>query len=219
MDIDAIIPAAGVGSRFSDKVKKQFFLIKGEPVFFHTLKRLSSSYFFNKFIIGASENDFNFIEKNLKKLEISNYILVTGGKERKDTVYNCLKYSESDFVLIHDAVRPFVKKIVILNVIEKAFNTNAAICGLFVKDTVKKVIDNKIVKTLNRDLIFLAHTPQVFNSKLLKKALEHVNKNKISITDEAQAMELLGEKIAVVSSNKENIKITVKEDVENFDIN
>ena len=214
MGIDVIIPAAGIGSRFSDKIKKQFFLIKGEPVFFHTLKKLSSSYSFNKFIIGASKDDFNFIEENLNKLKISNYRLVAGGKERKDTVCNCLKHSESDFVLIHDAVRPFVKKNVILNVIEKAFNANAAICGLFVKDTVKEVVNNEIVKTLNRDLIFLAHTPQVFKTELIKKSMEFVDVNKLSVTDEAQAVELYGGTVSIVSSNKDNIKITVMEDIE-----
>ena len=216
MVIDVIIPAAGIGSRFSDKIKKQFFLLKGKPVFYHTLKRLNESYSFDKFLIGASENDFEFIKNILFELEIKNFKLIPGGKERKDTVFNCLNVSNADFVLIHDAVRPFVKKEVVVNTIEKSFKTGAAICGLFVKDTVKKVINNKITETINRDFIFLAHTPQVFDLQMLKQAMNFINENNIMITDEAQAVELLGKDVGVVLSNKENIKITVTEDIENI---
>jgi 2-C-methyl-D-erythritol 4-phosphate cytidylyltransferase len=213
MEIDVIIPAAGIGSRFSDKVKKQFFLINEKPVFYHTLKKLYNSYIFNKFLIGASKEDFNFIQGILTELNISNYELVIGGKERQDTVYNCLKKSNSDFVLIHDAVRPFVKKDVIVNTIEKAFECGAAICGLFVKDTVKYVHNNEILKTLDRNFIFLAHTPQVFKLEILKEAASLVKRKKLFITDESQAVEILGYKVEIVSSNQENIKITTKSDL------
>lgn len=236
MKVALIIPAAGIGKRFSANEKKQFYEINNKPILFYTIKRLLESYDFHELIIGINDEDSIAINNIIADLKSdpkvgqkinSNLIIKTakGGKERVNTVFNCINQSESDFVAVHDAVRPFVNTTVIQNVIHAGINHNGAICGLPVRDTVKKVNNNNdlidILETIPRDNLYLAHTPQVFNKSMLIKAMEEsINKN-IPITDEASAFEYFysqnkdeSYKVQIVLSNYDNIKVTYAEDKE-----
>ncbi|KAA0259180.1 2-C-methyl-D-erythritol 4-phosphate cytidylyltransferase [Deferribacter autotrophicus] len=213
--IDIVIPAAGVGNRFGSAVKKQFYKILGKPVFYYTLKHLKESYPFNNFIIGCKKsNDEIFIRNLLDELKIDNFKIVEGGKERFNTVFNCLLVSDVEYVLIHDAVRPIVKKEVVEEIISKLNEYKGVICGLKVRDTVKIVEGDIVKETIDREKLLLSHTPQGFDRLKLIEALKFVLDKGLKITDEAQAFELLGEKVGYVPSYPENIKITYKEDVD-----
>jgi 2-C-methyl-D-erythritol 4-phosphate cytidylyltransferase len=218
MKVSAIIPAAGVGSRFSKNIKKQFFEINQKPIIYYTILSLIKAYDFEEIIIGCGKDDFNFVEEILKSLNINNFKIVNGGEQRSDTVYNCLLENQSDFVLIHDSVRPFVKKEIINTVIEDAFKIGASICALPVRDTVKQINQNIVKKTIDRDILILSHTPQVFNSNKLLSILKMIKNKSILITDEAMAFEIAGEKVSWVKSSPENIKITYTEDMEIINI-
>lgn len=214
MSISLIIPAAGVGKRFSSNVKKQFTEIDGKPLIYWTIKRLLSAYDFDELIIGLSGEDISFMEDAIADLNIDiPYMYAEGGKERANTVLNCLLKSSCNFVAIHDCVRPFVANEVIKNTIEKAYQTNAAICGMLVKDTVKQINGSIVKNTIPRDNLFMAHTPQVFQKDMVLDALHSALNDNVLVTDEASACEYAGVRVETVLSNYENIKVTYMEDL------
>ncbi|MGD9808295.1 MAG: 2-C-methyl-D-erythritol 4-phosphate cytidylyltransferase [Deferribacterales bacterium] len=213
MSITAVIPAAGIGKRFGGDVKKQFFTIFDNTVFYYTLTALKRAYPFQEFLMGASPSDFEYIREQARMADVSNYRLIEGGAERYETVYNCIKAVKTDMVLIHDAVRPFITPALVQAVVESAAKSGAAICGLQVRDTLKRVDGGKIDKTVNRDEYILSHTPQVFKTSVLKKAIENAAEFDIAVTDEAQAMEMYRKSVSWVPSSPDNVKLTYSEDL------
>lgn len=216
MSISLIIPAAGVGKRFSANIKKQFTEIDGKPLIYWTIKRLTTAYHFDEIIIGLNQDDIKFMDTVISelKLNIIPHIYAEGGKERANTVLNCLLKSQCSYAAVHDSVRPFVSNQVVLNTVNKAFNFNAAICGMPVRDTVKKVNGSIIERTVSRDNLFLAHTPQVFKKDIILNALHSAIENNVIVTDEASACEYAGIHVETVLSNYENIKVTYAEDID-----
>lgn len=213
MRISAVVPAAGIGKRFGAGVKKQFFTIFDRTILFYTLKALHRAYSFEEFILGGSPDDFPFMKQELKKADVSDFRLVAGGAERYETVYNCLKSVKTEYVLIHDAVRPFIRPETVEAVIEASERTGAAICALPVRDTLKRIKGAEAAETVNRDEYVLSHTPQVFRTELIIKALEAADARGAAVTDEAQAIELSGGTVDWVPSSADNIKITYLDDM------
>jgi 2-C-methyl-D-erythritol 4-phosphate cytidylyltransferase len=203
-----------MGKRFGGDVKKQFYDILGHTVLYYTLTALNRAYPFKEFILGANPDDFYYLYSQLSKADVKNYQLVQGGGERYETVYNCIKAVTTEYVLIHDAVRPFVTEDIVRSVIDTAKETGAAICGLPVRDTLKKISAGGVEKTVNRDEYILSHTPQVFKTSLLKKAVENADERGILITDEAQAMELYDTQVKWSMSTPDNLKITFLNDMD-----
>lgn len=219
MSISLIIPSAGIGKRFSKDIKKQFYNLDNKPLLFFTLKRMIESYNFDEIIIGLNIDDFKIAEDIISELGTGNKtLLVEGGAERADTVLNCLERTTCDYTAVHDAVRPFVSNATVKNTIEKAYKTGAAICGLPVRDTVKKASNNIILNTVSRENLFLAHTPQVFKTDILRKALKKSIDDNIKITDEASACEYCEIDVSIELSNNENIKVTYYEDIDLIEI-
>jgi 2-C-methyl-D-erythritol 4-phosphate cytidylyltransferase len=159
---------------------------------------------------------------NLKKYRIRKIrAVVLGGKRRQDSVDKGLKAvsKEADWVLIHDGVRPFINKELISSVIKEAKKAGAAIVGVPVKATIKKLktqslkLKTKFVveKTLNRDNLWEIQTPQVFKKDLILKAYKRFGN--INVTDDAMLVEKMGIKPRVVLGSYNNIKITTPEDL------
>jgi len=128
---------------------------------------------------------------------------------------------ETELVLVHDAVRPFVKKEQIVRVIEEARKHHAAILGIPAMDTVKEVKRASlpedvalITATVPRERVVLAQTPQVFTTKLLKEAFARAEADGVSASDEAGLVERLGHEVYVVLGSERNIKITKPADME-----
>ena len=214
MSISLIIPAAGIGKRFSANIKKQFTEIDGRPLIYWTIKRLITAYNFDELIIGLNQDDIKFMDNVISDLDINiPHIYIEGGRERANTVFNCLLKSNCSYAAVHDSVRPFVSSQTVKNTIDKAYQTNAAICGIPVRDTVKKINGSIIEKTVSRDNLFLAHTPQVFKKNIILNAMHSALENNIIVTDEASACEYAGIKVETVLSNYENIKVTYSEDI------
>lgn len=214
MNVTAVIPAAGLGKRFGGNVKKQFYEIFDKTVLYYTLTALNRAYPFAEFVLGANPDDFLSFYKELDSAGIHSYQLVAGGAERYETVYNCIKNVKTDYVLIHDAVRPFITTEIVQSTINAAAETGAAICAMTVRDTLKSVRGNSVEKTVNRDDFILSHTPQVFATAMLKKALENAYEREIGVTDEAQAAELYGVRVKWVPSAPDNVKITYLNDMD-----
>ncbi|MEE9885107.1 2-C-methyl-D-erythritol 4-phosphate cytidylyltransferase [Acinetobacter nosocomialis] len=214
----AVIPAAGSGSRFSKTELKQYQYIQDATVLEHTVKRLSqlplSGYVL---AIGAQDNFASTLAFQDKyKAHFCN-----GGAERVHSVLNALNYllqiaDENDWVLVHDAARPCVTFECLSALVKTAVETNqSAILAIPVRDTLKQVTkQHQIDKTVSRELLWQAQTPQIAKIGTLKKAIETALKNNLTITDEASALEYMGETVQVVMGRSDNIKITYPDDLE-----
>ena len=214
----AIIVAAGKGIRLKDAVRKQYVTLEGIPILGRTLNIFDSCQRVNQIIVVVPKEDLDFCRNEIlmaAKLQ-TDVILVAGGAERQDSVFNGLKAIESDdgIVLIHDGVRPFVSPAQLVACITGAAELGACILGIPAFDTVKKVNSkNEITQTLKRETLWLAQTPQAFNVKLIKKAHEAAKQEGFIGTDDAALVERLGKVVKIMPGNRNNIKITNREDL------
>lgn len=214
----AVVPAAGSGSRFSKTELKQYQYIQNHTVLEHTVNRLNSLDLAGC-VLAIGEND-NFARTlyfdHKEKLHFC-----LGGVERVNSVFNALIYlsdiaDEDDWVLVHDAARPCVTQENLQLLVNTAIAHNqSAILAIPVRDTLKLVhTENQIEKTVSRELLWQAQTPQMAKLKILKNALETALANDIVITDEASALEYINQPVQVVQGRSDNIKITYADDLE-----
>ena len=207
-----IIVAGGKGVRVGGKTPKQFLTLKKIPVFLWSVIAFNKTTLFSQLIVVAPNKYHKIYAKYSKK---HNFTFANAGNERFNSVISGLnKLNENiGFVAIHDGARPFVSHKLITNTTFAAIKNGAAIAAIPAQDTVKYSKDNyKIEKTLPRKDIWLAQTPQTFAKDIIIKAYMK-NKN-INITDDSSAVELLGIKPILISGEKNNFKITTKEDMQ-----
>jgi 2-C-methyl-D-erythritol 4-phosphate cytidylyltransferase len=213
----AIIAAAGAGTRMGGDRPKQFLLLAGMPVIFHTLKPFEECAQVHEVIVvlPAAESA-GFLSSagkyGLRKLTR----VVPGGATRADSVKRGLmsiRPATAEIVLVHDSVRPFVTVAEIESTIAAAQSDGAAILAAPVTDTIKQVSDRAVVKTLDRGLLRRALTPQCFQYELLRQAYQRADVNDPSLTDESALVEQLGKRVTVVEGSSRNIKITTAEDL------
>ena len=211
--ITAVIPAAGSGERFGGI--KQLKIMGGRPLLFHTLKPFIDSDLIFEIVVVALKNDVQQLSRELKSMiSVKPVTVVAGGNTRQRSVFNGLKAASdsSELICVHDAVRPFVTK----NLIEKAVSGCSEHDGVIVAqpstDTIKKVMDNQILETLQREIIWRAQTPQVFSKSVLQEALKMAEEENIQGTDEASLLERIGYQVGFVEGSSLNIKITTEED-------
>ncbi|MDO3658182.1 2-C-methyl-D-erythritol 4-phosphate cytidylyltransferase [Acinetobacter genomosp. 15BJ] len=214
----AVVPAAGSGSRFSKTELKQYQYIQDQTVLEHTVNRLNTLDLAGCVLaIGAQDNFAETLAfQNNDKLHFC-----LGGAERVHSVLNALIYlsdiaREDDWVLVHDAARPCVTKDCLTQLVQAAEQQNqSAILAIPVRDTLKQVAhQNQIEKTVSRELLWQAQTPQMAKLGILKNAIEKALANHIVITDEASALEYVKEPVQVVQGRSDNIKITYADDLE-----
>tara|TARA_B100001093_G_scaffold220986_1_gene211988 strand:+ start:55 stop:828 length:774 start_codon:yes stop_codon:yes gene_type:complete len=216
-----IIPAAGVSSRFKKGNKLFENIYENEDVLNRTIKNVTGVKF-DEVFVGLNSKDINFSKSNLGNTD--NVTFFAGGESRQKTVLNgldCIKKLNIDdidniWVLIHDAARPIISSQDISEFMINVLRLNkSCIMAIPVSDTIKKVDkNNNIIKTTSRDEMWLAQTPQMFRFEILYSSLEHCITSKIDVTDESQALEILGHECAVVRGKPHNIKIT-----EDIDLN
>ncbi|MEO6590187.1 MAG: 2-C-methyl-D-erythritol 4-phosphate cytidylyltransferase [Pyrinomonadaceae bacterium] len=210
----AIIAAAGSGTRFGSKIPKQFLEIAGKPLILHTIELFENCSAIDEIILILAKNEiekFREVSKNqqLKKLKK----IIPGGKTRAESVSNGLNAVDEKckIVAVHDGARPLVSIAEITETVEKARETGAACLAAKVTDTIKKIAGDKIVKTIDRETLRRALTPQCFKIEILREAFANADLNEV-VTDECFLVEKLGYKIAFVDGSAKNIKITTRED-------
>ena len=216
MKIIAIVPSAGKGSRIKSKVAKPYLKLGNKPILAYTLETLERSDYISGIIVAVSQGRKKEALKIAKKYNIKKLKrVVIGGATRFKSVFNCLKYvdSDTDYVLIHDGARPFLTEDIIRRVILEAKKVGAALAAMPTTSTIKKVGKNlDVLSTPPRKELWEAQTPQAFKKEVIVKAY---NKNKkIKATDDAMLVELLGKKVKMVKGSYRNIKITTREDLE-----
>lgn len=213
--LSAIILAAGQSRRLGGVVSKPLVKINNLPVIIYSLRALSKHPDIDEIIVVSSIENQGGLAKLIKDYSFNKIkALVLGGKRRQDSVDNGLKKvsAQSDWVLIHDAARPFVNRRVISKVILAAKKTGAAILGVPVKATIKSVKKGlRVDKTLARGNLWEIQTPQVFRKRLILRAYKKYGKERV--TDDSSLVEKLGKNTLVVQGSYENIKITTGEDL------
>ena len=211
-----ILPAAGRSTRFKgqNQRKKVFVELQGRPVWLRSVEHFINREEVAQTIVAVSPDDLEwFKEKFRANLAFLNLEIVAGGAERADTVQNALARvrADIDFVAVHDAARPLLAKEWIDRVFRAAESSDAAILGVRVTSTLKRVGgDGAIVETVSREGLWEAQTPQVFRRTLLLEA--YAQRKGLEATDEARLVEQLGRKVAVVEGSPMNLKITTPED-------
>jgi 2-C-methyl-D-erythritol 4-phosphate cytidylyltransferase len=196
---------------------KQYIVIAGKPLLVHTLQKFEAAGI-DGIILAVPSGDVSFVKNDIiGKYGIEKVMaVVPGGKERQDSVRAGLEVlpEGTDVVAVHDAVRPFVSSGLIRSVIEQAAAFSAAVLGVPVKDTVKRVTrDNIIFGTLERNELWLTQTPQAFRAGVILEAYRRAYEEGFYATDEAALVERIGVKIRMVPGAYENIKITTADDI------
>jgi 2-C-methyl-D-erythritol 4-phosphate cytidylyltransferase len=222
--IVAILPAAGFGTRMGADSPKQFRLLAGLPVLIFTLRRLAACPAITEFLIATRAEEVDTLSARLAEEKLGRPVrVVRGGDSRQDSVRNALAEVPSDtqLVLVHDAVRPLVTREQVEYVIAEARECRAAILGIPALDTVKEVKRASlpddvalITTTIPRERVVLAQTPQVFDAALLRMAFARAAADGVSASDEAGLVERLGHDVHVVLGSERNLKITRPGDLE-----
>jgi len=203
---------------------KQFLELDGAPILIHTLRKLASCEFITDIIVATRPDEIVRLEEMIGNERLKQRVrVVRGGDSRQDSVGVALKDvpDDTELVLVHDAVRPFVTREQIRRVVEEARHCNAAILGIPAMDTVKEVKRASlpedvalITATVPRERVVLAQTPQVFATKLLKEAFARAEADQVNASDEAGLVERLGNEVRVVHGSERNIKITKPSDMD-----
>ena len=218
MKADAIIVSAGKGQRFMEGKKKQFYLLSGKPILAHTLDQFETCPLVRSTLLVVSEEDMDYTLKEIvekyKYRKISQ--IVPGGKRRQDSVKNGMDALAKavDIVMIHDGVRPFVTRAMIEDSIHSAERFGAVVVAMPVKDTIKMSNpDGTVLKTLDRESLWQAQTPQTFQAKVIREAYTKAAEDDFVGTDDASLVERLGVKVHILPGSYTNIKITTPEDL------
>ncbi|MBI3004645.1 MAG: 2-C-methyl-D-erythritol 4-phosphate cytidylyltransferase [Ignavibacteriales bacterium] len=215
----AIIPAAGSGSRLGAKVKKQFLPLQGKPVIIHTLRQFEFCPDIDEVAVAVPESSIVQMEAFVSEYRLHKVSKVlAGGERRQDSVARVLSrlvLKDSDVVVVHDGVRPFVSPKKISQVIKACRTHDAAVLAVQPKDTIRRSNGGGFFdQTLDRTALWLVQTPQAFKASLLKKAFDKARKEKFYSTDEAALVERCGVKVKIVEGSYDNIKITTQEDLD-----
>jgi len=221
--IAAILPAAGLGTRMGAETPKQFLELDGIPIVVHSVRRIASYALVTDIIVATRGDVVESLQQRLQAEHFTqNVRVIRGGDSRQDTVAAALHEipNDTEIVLVHDAVRPFVTREQIARVIEETRRCHAAILGIPAMDTVKEVKRASlpedvalITATIPRERVVLAQTPQAFSTMLLKEAFARAQADGVNASDEASLVERLGHDVHVVLGSERNIKITKPADM------
>lgn len=220
----ALLPTAGTGSRLGGELPKQFQLMAGKPMLVYALQAFLNSPQVETIWIGVSPAfSDNSILQNIAKAKESIHIVPTGGPTRQETVRNTLAammksgIPEDDWVLVHDAARPGITPALIEKLINSVQSSNiGGILAVPLADTLKQADLDSVVagniphseRTIPRDHLWQAQTPQMFGLKRLHDAIENAIRLEADVTDEASAIELTGAKPLLIEGASRNFKVT-----------
>jgi 2-C-methyl-D-erythritol 4-phosphate cytidylyltransferase len=217
MKVIALVPAAGSGERMAlGRDDKPFLRIQGKPVLLHVLSRLNASGRIDEVVLVVKEKYLSEAGEMVAREDLDKVKkVVAGGDTRSQSVKNGIARSgarDEDLILIHDGVRPFVTDEIISRAVEAAVDVGAAVVGVPCASTIKKVgVDLTVESTPARSGLWEAQTPQVFRADIIKEAYDADDGT--GATDDSCLVERIGYKVSMVKGTRDNIKITVPEDV------
>lgn len=209
-----IVPAAGSGSRLNKEISKPFITLSGQAVLAHTIRRFLPLNGLRQILVATSQEYLDKTRLILEEVVPQNTDISTtcviGGEERQHSIHKALKEIDMvDLVMVHDAVRPFVKIEHIQKCCRASTKAGGAVLGVPVKDTIKRVDDNRYIQaTPSRKYLWQTQTPQIFRRELLIEAYEKASRDNFLGTDDASLVERLGARVKMVEGDRSNFKIT-----------
>ena len=208
MDYSCVILAAGKGSRMNLGYNKVYYMLDDKCILEHTIKAFKDDSDCKEIIVVCDIDDF---KAHIKDDDV---ILVNGGATRSDSVYNGLQKVSYEYVMIHDGARPYVSSKILDDTKQCLSKHNACLAMVDCKDTIKKVVDNKVVKTYVRSTLKNAQTPQSFKTSMIIEAYQKAIADNFVATDDASIYEVYGkDDVYVIEGSYDNIKITTIEDI------
>lgn len=216
MAVSAVIVAAGSSKRMDNGVDKLSVRVNGKPLIAWTISRFESADSVDEIIIVAREDSLDFVEELVNGEGFGKInSVVAGGAHRQNSTKNGIMAlsRESEVVLIHDGSRPLVHPSDIDSLTEDVYNHGASLLATKCNDTIKEVENGKIVKTIKRDSLWSAQTPQGFRKDIIAEALAKAERDGFIGTDEASLVERMNIEISIVEGRRDNIKVTVQEDL------
>ncbi len=214
--VSVIIVAAGESKRFKGSIAKPYLMLGLKPVIIRTLSVFFEESLVDEIILVIHQSQAGQIKKLLSDFSMKLKKVVLGGEKRQDSVARGLKEisPRSGIVLVHDGVRPLVRKELINEVIKEAESFGAVVPAVPCQDTIKELDKKKeVVKTLRRRALWAVQTPQGYRKELLLSAHEKAKLDDYYGTDDAELVEYLGHPVKVIDGSKENIKITTPLDL------
>jgi len=218
MRVVALIPAAGRGRRMGSPKTKALLPLGGIPLLTHTLQKFATCSQVDEIfaLVPAGDlplwNEEILHRPDLKKVSR----ILPGGPERQDSVYGGLRAiaGKADFVIIHDGVRPFVSPELIERILLATRRHKAVVAAVPAGDTIKEISgEGEVLKTLDRNRLWIIQTPQSFELGLIIKAHERAREEGFYGTDDASLVERLGIPVHIVDGSRFNFKITTPEDL------
>ena len=217
--ICTLIPAAGEGNRLKSAVKKKpYVALAQKPILTHTIQRFEQNTAVDEIFVLVNEADFEMCRATVLAPYAFQKVqpLVAGGATRQQSVHNGVRAlpADTDFVIVHDGVRPFVTDGTIFACLDAAAEWGAAVAAVPVKETIKMAnAEDFIVETPPRERLWTVQTPQVFRKSLLEKAHQIAEEKQLTATDDAALVEHLGHPVKLVNGSYANVKITTPEDL------
>ena len=212
-----IIAAAGNSSRMGAGVDKQFVMLAGKPVLWHTVNAFAQLTQIRQMLVTVSPGNADRVSALLQQMGVGiPWQVVAGGAERQDSVRNALELVSPsvELVMVHDGARPFVESSCVLKSMQTAAETGAAVVAVPVKDTIKcSDAAGNVEQTLDRSRLWQVQTPQTFRRELLIKAHEQAAVAGVVATDDAALVEWAGGSVNLVRGSYYNFKVTTPEDL------
>ena len=211
----AIVAAAGSSSRMEGE-NKLFMPLEGVPVLARTLLALDAAQLVDEIVVAARAEDLLHVGDLCKLYGVAKPVkIVCGGATRLESVQLAALECREDaaFLAVHDGARPLAEPELIDRVVALAHRTNAAAPAVPVKDTVKLVQNDVVLSTPERSSLRAVQTPQVFEGKLFRAALQSAVDAGAAVTDDCSVMERLGKEVYLAEGSYENLKITTPEDM------
>ena len=211
----ALVPAAGRGRRFSDSLSKVFTPLRGTPLIVHTLRAIEQCDLVDSITLVLGPEDFRRAERLAVEFEIKKLTrIVPGGARRIDSVRAGLAEIDADFVMVHDGARPLVTPGFLSDCARLALEKGSCVPYLKPIDSVKQVgADSVVAMTMDREILALVQTPQVFRREVLQEAYRVAFESGWKATDDAALVEAIGEPVHLIHGMPENIKVTYNSDI------
>lgn len=220
-----VLPAGGLGKRMGSNIPKQLMLLGGKPVYRYCLETFLSMDEIAEVVMAVPADWKNHFENELAAASLTPEMraklkIVVGGAERWQSVENGVNTltSSAEYVLVHDVARPFISREIILDVCNTLVTKGACLVAKPAVDTIKIAADGRVEKTIDRNTVWMAQTPQAARIDVLKKLYARIAAEPLSFvpTDEASILEFFGEPVYIVKGAAANDKLTTPEDFEIF---
>ncbi len=217
----AILPAGGLGKRMGSSIPKQLLPLNGKPVYRYALETFAQMEEIDEVVLVVPADWKSHFEKELQDFRLAHKLrIVVGGKERWESVRNGIETLPAgiDFALVHDVARPLVSQSLILQVLETLKTKGSCLVACPAVDTVKIAKSGKVERTIPRENVYLAQTPQAARVDTFKNLYRKIDESPLDFvpTDEASILEHFGEPVHIVPGNSRNDKLTTPDDLKRF---